>query len=246
MAQIENELYNVGINIPVQEFLIIWLAASISIPFVMVLIGVQKGICIGCAVIFALFPMLYVQRKKKKRKAKLEGQLLEAAGVMENALKAGHSFQTAMNSIATDMEAPIAEEFGRCFKETQSGMTLEDSMGRMVERTDSDDLDMLCTAIIIQRKVGGNLADVLEKISETIQSRITLRKEIKTRTASGRMSGYIVGALPFLLLGAMSMLNPEYASGLFDTDVGRIMLGFGLVWECIGFVIIKRIVTIKY
>ncbi|RHD18422.1 type II secretion system F family protein [Eubacterium ventriosum] len=125
-------------------------------------------------------------------------------------------------------------------------MTLEDSMGRMVERTDSDDLDMLCTAIIIQRKVGGNLADVLEKISETIQSRITLRKEIKTRTASGRMSGYIVGALPFLLLGAMSMLNPEYASGLFDTDVGRIMLGFGLVWECIGFVIIKRIVTIKY
>ena len=102
------------------------------------------------------------------------------------------------------------------------------------------------TAIIIQRKVGGNLADVLEKISETIQSRITLRKEIKTRTASGRMSGYIVGALPFLLLGAMSILNPEYASGLFDTDVGRIMLGFGLVWECIGFVIIKRIVTIKY
>ena len=74
---------------------------------------------------------------------------------------------------------------------------------------------MLCTAIIIQRKVGGNLADVLEKISETIQSRITLRKEIKTRTASGRMSGYIVGALPFLLLGAMSMLNPEYASALF-------------------------------
>lgn len=246
LAQIENELYNVGINIPVQEFLIIWLAASISIPFVMVLIGVQKGICIGCAVIFALLPMLYVRRKKKKRKAKLEGQLLEAVGVMENALKAGHSFQAAMNSIATDMEAPIAEEFGRVFKETQRGMTLEDSMGRMVERTDSDDLDMLCTAIIIQRKVGGNLADVLEKISETIQSRITLRKEIKTRTASGRMSGYIVGALPFLLLGAMSMLNPEYASGLFDTDVGRIMLGFGLVWECIGFVIIKRIVTIKY
>ena len=84
-----------------------------------------------------------------------------------------------MSNIATDMEAPISEEFGRVFKETQRGMTLEESMNRMVERTDSDDLDMLCTAIIIQRKVGGNLAEVLEKISGTIQSRISLRKEIK-------------------------------------------------------------------
>ena len=117
------------------------------------------------------------------------------------------------------MEAPISEEFGRVFKETQRGMTLEESMNRMVERTDSDDLDMLCTAIIIQRKVGGNLAEVLEKISGTIQSRISLRKEIKTRTASGQ---------------------------LFETSAGRAMLAFGFVWECIGFAVIKKVVTIKY
>ena len=105
---------------------------------------------------------------------------------------------------------------------------------------------MLCTAIIIQRKVGGNLAEVLEKISGTIQSRISLRKEIKTRTASGRMSGFIVGALPFLLLGMMTALNKEYAAQLFETPAGRAMLAFGFVWECIGFAVIKKVVTIKY
>ena len=226
--------------------MIIWICVTIIIPFILVIIGLSKIICFVCAVVFALLPMLFVRHKKKKRKSKLESQLLEAIGVLENALKAGHSFQSAMNSIATDMDAPISEEFGRVFRETQRGMTLEESMNRMVERTDSDDLDMLCTAIVIQRKVGGNLADVLEKISETIQSRISLKKEIKTRTASGRLSGYIVGALPFLLLGVMVTLNPDYASGLFETQAGKVMMVFGLVWECIGFAVIKKVVTIKY
>lgn len=246
LAQIENELYNVGIRIPVQNFLMIWIGITIVIPAVLVLAGVNKIICFVITLIIAFGPMLFVKQKKKRRKAKLEEQLIEAISVLRNALKAGHSFQVAMNNIATDMEAPIAEEFERVFKETQRGMTIEESMNRMVERTGSDDLDMLCTAIIIQRKVGGNLADVLDKISETIQSRISLRMEIKTRTASGRLSGYIVGALPFLLLAIMSVLNPDYASGLIETDLGHIMLAIGVVLECIGFVVIKKIVSIKY
>lgn len=246
LAQIESELYNVGIRMPVQQFLIIWIGITIAVPTILVLAGVNKIIGFVIALIIAFGPMFFVKQKKKKRKTKLESQLVEAISVLGNALKAGHSFQSAMNNIATDMEAPISEEFERVFKETQRGMSLEESMNRMVERTGSDDLDMLCTAIIIQRKVGGNLADVLEKISETIQSRISLRMEIKTRTASGRLSGYIVGALPFLLLVMMSVLNPDYASGLIETDIGHIMLAIGLVLECIGFVVIKKIVSIKY
>lgn len=246
LKQIENEFYNLGIKIPVQKFLAIWMGITIAVPMLMLMLRVSKSLCFVTALIIAFTPMLFITQKKKKRKIKLESQLVEAISVLCNALKAGHSFQSAMNNIAADMEAPISEEFGRVFKETQRGMTLEESMNRMVERSGSEDLDMLCTAIIIQRKVGGNLADVLEKISETIQSRIGLRNEIKTRTASGRLSGYIVGALPFLLLGIMSVLNPEYASTLFETNVGHIMLVVGLVLECIGFIVIKKIVSIKY
>ena len=246
MAQIENELYNVGIRIPVQQFLMIWVAITIAIPCVLVLAGINNVICFAVTMVVAFGPMIFIKLKKKKRTSMLEGQLVDAINVLTSALKAGHSFQSAMNNIAVDMEAPISEEFGRVFRETQRGMTLEESLNRMVDRTGSDDLDMLCTAIIIQRKVGGNLSEVLEKISETIQSRISLRMEIKTRTSSGRLSGYIVGALPFILLIMMSVVNPDYASGLFETDIGHIMLVVGIILEIIGFVVIKKIVTIKY
>lgn len=246
LAQIENELYNVGIHIPVQQFLMIWVGMTIAIPCVLVLAGVNKIICFAITMVIAFGPMIFIKLKKKKRTSQLEGQLVDAINVLTSALKAGHSFQSAMNNIAVDMEAPISEEFGRVFRETQRGMTLEESLNRMVDRTGSDDLDMLCTAIIIQRKVGGNLSEVLEKISETIQSRISLRMEIKTRTSSGRLSGYIVGALPFILLIMLSVVNPDYASGLFETDIGHIMLVVGIILEVIGFVAIKKIVTIKY
>ena len=124
LAQIENELYNVGIQIPVQQFIAIWISASIVIPIILVIVGVPSVICIALVALIAFFPMIYVRGKKKKRKNRLEGQLIEAIGVLSNALKAGHSFQSAMSNIATDMEAPISEEFGRVFKETQRGMTL--------------------------------------------------------------------------------------------------------------------------
>jgi tight adherence protein B len=246
LEQIEEELYDVGIIIPVQSFVVMWIGTAICIPACLIIVGLNKIICMVLVVVIAFGPMLYIVRKKKKRKEKLESQLIDAISVLCNALKAGHSFQSAMSNIATDMEAPIAQEFGRVFRETQRGMSLEESMNRMVERTKSDDLNMLCTAILIQRKVGGNLADVLEKISETIQSRLGLKMEIKTRTSSGRLSGYIVGALPFLLLGAMSLINPDYSSIFFERDIGKIMLAVGAVWEIIGFVVIKKIVTIKY
>jgi tight adherence protein B len=246
LEQMGEELYDIGIKIPIQTFVLMWLCVTIIIPAVLKIVGVSNIICVIMAFVIAFGPILYIRQKKKNRKKKLEGQLVEAIGVMSNALKAGHSFQTAMKNIAEDMEAPISEEFGRVFKETQRGMTLEESMNRMVSRTGSEDLNMICTAIIIQRKVGGNLAEVLEKISETVQSRIGLKAEIKTRTSSGRLSGYIVGALPILLLIIMTVLNKDYASTLFYTKAGNYMLIAGVVLEFIGFIAIKKIVSIKY
>lgn len=246
LEQIEDELFNVGIKMSVQTFVTAWIGLTIGIPVVLVIVGLGGLIAGVAALVIAVMPPLYISFKKKGRAKKLEGQLVDAISVMCNALKAGHSFQTAMNNIASDMEAPIAEEFARVSRETQRGMTMDESMNRMVERCGSQDMEMLCTAILIQRKVGGNLADVLEKISDTIQSRIALRAEIKTRTASGKLSGYIVGALPVLLLVIMASINPDYAGILLDTDAGHYMLAFSVVWEVIGFIAINKIVTIKY
>lgn len=246
LEQIEDELYNVGIRIQVQTFIVIWIGITIAIPLLFLVIGLKSYVCVAAALVCAFGPILMVKIRKKQRKTKLESQLVDSITTMQNALKAGYSFQTALKNISTEMEAPISEEFGRVFRETQRGMTIEDSLDRMTERTNCEDLEILCTAIAIQRKIGGNLAEVLEKISDTIQNRIDIRHEIKTRTASGRVSGYIVGALPFILLVIVSVMNPDYASTLFQTTPGHIMLGVSAVMEVIGFIVIKKIVSVKY
>lgn len=176
----------------------------------------------------------------------MESQLIEGITVITNALKAGHSFQTAMGNIAVDMEGPMAEEFGRVTRETQRGMTLEASFNSLCERIGSDDLEMLCQTILIQRKVGGNLTEVLDKISETIRNRLDLKEEIKTLTSSGKISGYIIGALPVILLVLISMINPVYARPLFNTVIGNILLLISVILEVIGFIMINKVVDIKY
>jgi tight adherence protein B len=125
-------------------------------------------------------------------------------------------------------------------------MTLEASFNSLCERIGSDDLEMLCQTILIQRKVGGNLTEVLDKISETIRNRLDLKEEIKTLTSSGKISGYIIGALPVILLVLISMINPVYARPLFNTVIGNILLLISVILEVIGFIMINKVVDIKY
>ena len=243
---LEEELYNLGMKMPVQTFVTLWVAITIGLPTIMMMLGVYIAICIIVALIAAFGPLLFIQKKKKKRKETLESQLIEGITVITNALKAGHSFQTAMGNIAVDMEGPMAEEFGRVTRETQRGMTLEASFNSLWERIGSDDLEMLCQTILIQRKVGGNLTEVLDKISETIRNRLDLKEEIKTLTSSGKISGYIIGALPVILLVLISMINPVYARPLFNTVIGNILLLISVILEVIGFIMINKVVDIKY
>ena len=243
---LEEELYNLGMKIPVQTFVTLWIAITIGLPTILMILRVNNVLCIVVAFIAAFGPILFIQKKKKKRREILETQLIEGITVITNALKAGHSFQTAMGNIATDMEGPIAEEFGRVTRETQRGMTLEASFNALCERIGSSDLEMLCQTILIQRKVGGNLTEVLDKISETIRNRLDLKAEIKTLTSSGKISGYIIGALPIILLIMISVINPIYARPLFNTLIGNILLAISVGLEVIGFIMINRVVDIKY
>lgn len=246
LEKLENELYDVGIRISARHFLTVWAGVSVVFPLILGFLGIDSVICGIIILLCAAGPILLLRTKKKKQKSQLEGQLVEAISVLCNALRAGHSFQQAMSNITEEMSGPISQEFGRVFRETQHGMTMQDSMERMIERVGSDDLEMLCTAILIQREIGGNLAEVLENIAGTIQSRQTLKNEIKTRTASGRLSGYLVGGMPIVLLIAISVINPGYSAMLFTTQTGNIMLSVGAVLEIIGFIVIQKIITIKY
>ncbi|MCQ2400820.1 MAG: type II secretion system F family protein [Lachnospiraceae bacterium] len=246
MITLENELYDIGVDIQVENFLIIWIFSAIILPLLMLLLNFNSMIAIGTAIVISVAPIIFIRLRRSKRRKELESQLIDAITIMCNAMKAGHSFQTAMNAIATEMKGPIADEFGRVFRETIHGMSIEESLKRMVERVGSPELEMLSTAVAIQRETGGNMSEILTNIAGTIQSRVIMRKEVKTRTSSGRVSGYIVGSLPVFLIIVLSVMNPDYCKPLFNTDTGRMLLAAGAVMELIGFIVIQKIITVKY
>lgn len=245
LEKLSDELYVAGVALRAQEFITIWVAVAIVLPVLLLFLGVPSMMCIGTCIVGATAPIAYIKIKRHNRLALFDKQLLDALAVMCNSLRAGLSFQTAMQCISQEMEEPISKEFGRVYRECQMGMPLETSFNRLIQRTENSDLELICSAVLIQKQIGGNLAAVLENISGTIGERIQMRREIKTLTSSGVMSGYIVGALPVFLLVMMMFLNPSYIDMFFTTRAGNLMLAVSVVMELIGFSMVKKIVNIK-
>ena len=245
LEQIADELYVAGVALRAEEFITIWILTGAVIPAVALFLGASTSLCIGLVIIGGAAPISWVSIKRNKRLALFGTQLSDALTIICNALRVGQSFQTAMKSVADEMEEPISREFMRVYRETQYGMPLETSLARLISRTKNSDLDLVCSAVIIQRQIGGNLAIILENISGTINQRIQLRGEVKTMTSAGRLSGYIVGALPVFIIVLLMFLNPNYIDMFFSTSSGRMMLIVCVVMEAIGFSIVQKIVNIK-
>lgn len=245
LDRIAEELYVAGVALRAEEFITIWILTSVVTPAVVLFLGAPTSVCIGLVIVGAAAPIGYVAVKRNKKLALLGVQLSDALTIICNALRAGQSFQTAMKNVADEMEEPISREFMRVYRETQYGMPLETSLQRLVSRTKNQDLDLVCSAVVIQRQIGGNLAVILENISGTINQRIRLRGEVKTMTSAGRLSGYIIGALPVFIIVLLMFINPGYIDIFFTTQPGRIMLIVSIVLEAIGFAVVHKIVNIK-
>lgn len=245
LDQIAEELYVAGIALRAEEFITIWVLTSAVAPAIALFLGAPMSLSIGLVIVGAAAPIGFVMIKKNRRLTQLGKQLSDAMSVICNALRAGQSFQTALKNVGEEMEEPISREFMRVFRETQLGMPLETSLSRLVQRTKNQDLDLMCSAVIIQRQIGGNLAAILENISETINQRIRMRGEIKAMTSAGRLSGYIIGALPIFIIVLLMFINPGYVDMFFTTKSGRIMLMVSVVLEAIGFALVNKIINIK-
>jgi tight adherence protein B len=190
-------------------------------------------------------PSFYVKYRHKVRLAKFDSQIADSLIIMSNSLRAGYSFLQAMDMVSREMSPPISTEFAASMKEMSLGAPIEAALMSMVDRVGSEDLELVVTAVLIQRQIGGNLAEVLDNIAETIRERVKLRQEIKTLTAQGRLSGIIIGVLPIALAIFLLGVNPEYISILFTHPIGRLMIGVALVAEIVGILIIRRIVAIE-
>jgi tight adherence protein B len=164
---------------------------------------------------------------------------------MVNSLRAGYSTMQAMEVISNEMPAPISEEFTRVVMELQLGVSFDTAMANLMRRVPSGDMDLVVTAMSVQREVGGNLAEVLDAISFTIRERVRIKGEIKTLTAQGRMTGYVVTGLPFALGGFIYAVNPEFMGVLFTETCGIIMLVISLFLIGLGYFVINKIVDIE-
>lgn len=190
-------------------------------------------------------PDMYLGAIKKKRMKKLNSQLPEALSILANGLRAGFSFTQAMSVSANELESPIKDEFQRVIRDNAIGKTLDEALLDFSNRTDDEDIDMLITALIIQRKVGGNLAEILDTIGATIRDRMRIRGEVKTLTAQGRMSAVIISLLPFGVALFIFIMNPSYIMELFTNTFGIIIAVGAVIMQLIGMFIIMKMANIE-
>jgi tight adherence protein B len=202
-------------------------------------------LALALAVPATLPPYFWVYWKRHKRIDRFEELLPEAIDLIVNALKSGFSLESSLNLVAQEFPDPIGVEFAIAYEEQNLGVDLIQALRNMNLRVPSDDLLILTTAISIQKKSGGNLAEVLSKISNMIRERFQLRREIRIRTAQGRLSGAILIMLPIALAIVIFFLHPIYIQTLFTDPVGPYLVGVALVLQLLGIFVIRRIVRLK-
>ncbi len=191
-------------------------------------------------------PRLYVAQRQRRRLQAFNAQLGDAINLMVNGLRAGYSVLQAMEAVARELPPPISTEFDRVVKEQQLGLPLDQALRNMLRRVHSDDLEMLVTAILIQREVGGNLAEILDTISFTIRERVRIKGEIRVLTAQQMISGYVLIALPIALGLILFGINRDYMLNFFNSGIlGYLLIVCTAVMMLIGYFVIQRIVRIE-
>ena len=244
LERLEADLDAAGIKWRAGEVLVSSAGLGLAVGiFGLAIGGLTGGLFFGLVAL--LGPVGYVKFTVGRRRAKFYQQLPEILLLMSGALKAGHSIQQAMSAVAEDAKPPASDEFRRTMAEIRLGATLDDSLQALAKRVNFVDFDWTILAIQIQREVGGNLAEILEIISETIRERDRLRREIKTLTAEGRISGIVLGILPIAMAAMLATTSPEYLRPLYTTTTGWMMIGVSGALMGVGVLWMRKIIRIE-
>ena len=207
---------------------------------------VMNGIfAFGIFFMSAAVPFLHIAIKRRKRLLKFNSQLPDTLDLLSRSLAVGHAFSEALHQVASEMPDPIATEFRATFEEQKLGLSTKVALDRMVDRVPLPDLRLCIVAIHIQRETGGNLAEILERVANTIRDRFKLMEDFRTMTTSSRASAWILCGLPFALVFLLSAINPDYMSKLLWDPRGHIVIFVAAVLQLIGMLLIKKILAIK-
>ena len=243
-TKIATQLAQASLKLTVTEYLILNVA-SVIIMTILAFALFRNFLLIFGFIGGFFVPRLVVNILKAQRLKKFNDQLGDTINLLVNGIRSGYSMPQAMETVGRDMPPPISEEFRRVTLEIGLGIALEDSLQHMLRRVNSGDLDLMITAINVAYEVGGNLAEILDIISHTIRERVRIQGEIKTLTAQGQITGYVLSGLPFALTGILYALNREYMGRMFTTTCGWIMAGVAILIIALGFFAMQKITKIE-
>lgn len=244
-ANLQTDLARADLKLRTAEFMMLNLASVVVFFLLAQLIfgSAIFGLIFGVLGFFV--PRIYVGMRQRRRLNQFNDQLGDTITLLANSLRSGFSIVQSMETVAQQLSDPIAGEFHRVTQEIALGLHYEQALNNMLRRVPSDDLDLMITAINIQAKVGGNLAEILDTIGHTIRERVRIKGEIRVLTAQQMISGYILTGLPIVLGLVLFLINKEYMGRMFNEPCGWIMLGVAAVMIGIGFAIIRKIVDIE-
>ena len=245
-ALLGRRLEAAGLPLKAAEWLLIHVGIALAVPLLLLLLsGGNIVLVLTGAALGAILPWIYLSVKEQRRLASFLDQLPNTLQLLAGSLSAGYSFQQAMDTVVREGQAPMTVEFNRALVESRLGVPVEDALDGIAERMKSVDFEWVVMAIRIQREVGGNLSEVLTTVAHTLREREQVRRQVRVLSAEGRLSGWIIGAMPPLFALFLFTFRFEYLKPLITTPLGLVMISVGLVLEVVGVVLISRIVKVE-
>jgi len=243
-TKISRRLTGAGSALTASEWLLLHAGIAIGAAFAGFLLGGPALAALGL-LLGAIAPWFYLRWRHGRRLNAFNGQLAQTLGLMAGGLQAGLSLPQAVDTVVREGHEPMAGELRRALVEQRLGVDITDALAGVGDRMDSEDFGWVVMAIRIQREVGGNLAEILHTVSDTLREREYLRRQVKALSAEGRLSGYILVGLPPLIFLYMMFSNREYVSVLYTTGMGLVMLGAALALLSIGSWAMSKLATVK-
>lgn len=219
--------------------------ATLVVAWVLSLFVPALSLAIAAGVAVGLTPFGYLYVKRAARFRRFDALLPEAIDLMSRALRAGHAVTSAIEMVSEEIAEPIASEFGIVFKEQNLGLPIREAILGLVERVPLEDVRFLATAILVQKETGGNLAEVLDKTAAVMRERIRLKGQLRIYTAQGRITGWVLCLLPFIVFFVINLVNHDYEKKLWTEPLGLHLVYAGLVMMAIGIYVIRKIIDIR-
>ena len=244
IKKLDQRIKQADVKITVSRLLLFCLVAGLMAFFAIYTIS-NGLVAIVFGAIAAILPIFHINRKRTKRLVKFNAQLPDTLDLLSRSLSVGHAFSESLNQVASEMPNPVATEFRITFEEQKLGLSTNVALARLAERVPLLDLQICITAMNIQRETGGNLAEILEKVAQTIRERFKLMEDFRTMTTSARGSAWILCGLPIVLILVLTAINPDYMAVLLHDPRGHAVIAVAVVLQITGMLLIKKILSIK-